>query len=131
MTKPRINVVSAAIKRDGRYLITQRLDKAVLPNLWEFPGGKVERGETDEQALKRELEYRLGVDVAVGQRLNSHEQEYPKYTVQLRLYECDLGPNDPLPINVKDLRWVKSSEFDAYEFTPADEKSMDALLFGK
>ena len=62
--KRRIEVVSAAIIRDGAYLITQRLERAVLPLMWEFPGGKVEAGETQQAALARELKYRLGVEAA-------------------------------------------------------------------
>ena len=65
MEKRTIHVVSAAIERDGSYLITQRLEKAVFPLLWEFPGGKIEAGENKEQALARELEYRLGVEANV------------------------------------------------------------------
>ncbi len=130
MSKRRITVVSAAIVRDGRYLITQRLDKAVLPGLWEFPGGKVEEGESDEVALRRELEHRLGVCAGVGERLAVNEQEYPNYVVELHLYRCDLGDAEPSAVNVKQMRWVTSSDFDNYEFTPADERSMNALLFG-
>ena len=59
-----------------------------------------------------------------------NEQEYPNYIVELHLYRCDLGDAQPKPVNVKDMRWVTSGEFDQYEFTPADERSMDALLFG-
>jgi 8-oxo-dGTP diphosphatase len=131
VSKRRITVVSAAIVRDGRYLITQRLDKAVLPGLWEFPGGKVEEGESDEVALQRELQHRLGVTAGVGERLAVNEQEYPNYIVELHLYRCDLADAEPQPVNVKDMRWVTSSDFDGYDFTPADEQSMDALLFGK
>ena len=130
MSKRQITVVSAAIQRDGRYLITQRHDKAVLPGLWEFPGGKVEEGESDEAALKRELKWRLGIEAAVGERIATNPQEYANYTVELHLYRCKLGPVEPKALNVKDLTWAKSSEFDTYEFTPADEQSMDALLFG-
>lgn len=131
MSKRRISVVSAAICRDGRYLITQRQEKAVLPLLWEFPGGKVEEGESDEVALIRELEHRIGVRAGVGELLSTTEKEYATYVVELHLYKCDLGDADPKPANVTALEWVASADFEKYEFTPADEKSMDALLFGK
>lgn len=130
MTKRRIRVVSAAISRDGRYLITQRNERAVLPLLWEFPGGKVEGNETDEAALARELKWRLGVDAEVGDLLSTTEKEYAGYVVELHLYHCDLGAQEPSAVNVRDMRWVTSAQFDEFEFTPADEKSMDALLFG-
>lgn len=129
MSKRRIRVVSAAIVRDGRYLITQRNERAVLPMLWEFPGGRVEEGESDEEALVRELAYRLGIDVVVGDRFSFTEREYADYIVELHLYTCELGSEQPRPLSVRDMRWVSSKEFDAYEFTPADQRSMDALLF--
>jgi 8-oxo-dGTP diphosphatase len=130
VSKRRITVVSAAIVRDGKYLITQRLERAVLPGLWEFPGGRVEEGEPVEVALRRELHYRLGIAAGVGERLAINVQEYSNYTVELHLYRCDLGGREPRPIRVQDMRWVTSAEFDDYAFTPADEHSMDALLFG-
>ena len=129
MAKQRIRVVSAAIVREGRYLITQRQEKAVLPLLWEFPGGKVEAGESDETALTRELHERLGVTATLGEHISSTEREYDKYVVELHLYHCDIGDSEPVIGNVRDLRWVGSGEFGGFKFTPADQKSMDALLF--
>jgi 8-oxo-dGTP diphosphatase len=123
--------VSAAIVRDGRYLITQRQEKAVLPLLWEFPGGKVEPGETDEVALRRELRERIGVDASVAEHLSSTEREYDKYLVELHLYRCDIGTAEPRVGNVRALQWVSSDEFGQFEFTPADQRSMDSLLFPK
>ncbi|HEY6100849.1 MAG TPA: NUDIX domain-containing protein, partial [Anaeromyxobacter sp.] len=64
----KIRVVGAMIEKDGRYLITQRPPSASLPLLWEFPGGRVETGETDQAALARELHEEMGIDVQVGDR---------------------------------------------------------------
>jgi 8-oxo-dGTP diphosphatase len=124
-----VRVVAAVIEREGKYLITQRRDEAVLPGLWEFPGGKVEEGETDEAALHREVLGRVGVDVVVQQRLAERHHSYEKYDVHLTLYACQL-PADvtPQPVRVKDLRWVASSEFSSYRFPPADQATMDRLL---
>lgn len=124
-------MVSAAIRYGRRYLITQRTSKAVLPMLWEFPGGRVEDGESDEAALIRELHFRLGIEAEVGERLSSVEREYSDYIVELHLYRCELGPISPKPLMVHDMRWVAADEFDGYEFTPADQHSMDSLLFGE
>lgn len=126
-----IRVVSAAIIENDRYLITQRNAQAVLPLLWEFPGGRVEDGETDEGALVRELHYRLGVRAAIAELLSSTERPYKDYTVHLQLYRCSLGPVAPRAINVRDMAWVRSAEFDFYTFTPADQGAMDAMLFGR
>jgi len=121
-------VVAAVIERDGRYLITQRRATAVLPLLWEFPGGRVETGETDANALRRELAHRLGVTIEPGQLISFVTHPYDKYAVDLYLYECTLVGGEPRLVNVADFRWVKSAEFERYPFTPADELSMSKLL---
>ena len=126
--RPAIRVVAAVIERGGRYLITQRRASAVLPLLWEFPGGRVEAGETDAAALKREVLHRLGVDMTPGQLISFVTHPYEKYSVDLYLYECELASGEPAAVNVADFRWVPSSEFDSYDFTPADELSMSKLL---
>jgi len=129
MAKEVIRVVAAVIERDGRYLITQRNASAVLPLLWEFPGGRVERDETEEQALSREVRGRIGVEVIVGGKLGEHVHEYASYEVHLTMYSCTLPPGaTPYPAMVNDLRWVTSREFLDYDFPPADEKTMNKLL---
>lgn len=125
---PTIRVVAAVIEREGRYLITQRRPTAVLPMMWEFPGGKVEAGETDAAALRREVRHRLDVDIEVGQLISFVSHPYEKYVVDLHLYECKLSSNDPSALNVHAFQWASSAEFDQYPFTPADEASMNKLL---
>lgn len=129
MDKSVIRVVCAAIVHEGRYLITQRNAGAVLPLLWEFPGGRVEDNESDEAALLRELHYRLGIEANVREVLSQTRRDYEAYSVQLKLYRCELGPLPARPLMVRDLRWVPSDEFDLYTFTPADERAISALLF--
>jgi len=129
MSAPRtIRVVAAVIERDGKYLITQRRPTAVLPLLWEFPGGRVEDGETDADALRREVKHRLGVEIQPGQLISFVSHPYEHYTVDLYLYECRLAGGEPEELNVHSYKWVTSSEFDQYPFTPADELSMNKLL---
>jgi len=125
-----IRVVAAVLERDGAYLITQRRTTAVLPLMWEFPGGRVEAGETDQLALKRELLHRLGADIEVGKLISFVSHPYEHYVVDLFLYECTLtatsGALESRAVNA--FKWVPSSEFDQYPFTPADEASMNKLL---
>jgi 8-oxo-dGTP diphosphatase len=123
-----IRVVAAVVENNGRYLITQRRPTAVLPLLWEFPGGRVEEGETDTAALQREVRHRLGVDISVGQLISFVSHPYERYVVDLFLYECRLTRGEPSPRNVHAFRWATSAEFDQYPFTPADELSMNQLL---
>ena len=130
MSAPRtIRVVAAVLEQDGKYLITQRRTTAVLPLMWEFPGGRVEPGETDAQALKREFLHRLGADIEVGKLISFVSHPYEHYVVDLFLYECTLvGNRRPEPRAVNAFKWVASSDFDQYPFTPADEASMNKLL---
>lgn len=127
---PVVRVVAAVIERSGEYLITQRRPAAVLPLLWEFPGGRVETsaGESDADALRREVRYRLGVEVEPGGLISFVRHPYAKYTVELHLYDCRLIGGEPKCSNINDFRWVKSHEFEKYPFTPADEASMNHLL---
>ena len=125
-----IRVVAGVIGRDGSYLITQRRPGAVLPLLWEFPGGRVEATESDSQALLREVRHRLGVEIAVGQLISFVSHPYEHYTVDLYLYQCAFENAEATLVTraVNAFRWVTSDEFDALPFTPADEASMNQLL---
>lgn len=123
-----IRVVAAVIEQDGRYLITQRRPSAVLPLLWEFPGGRVEEGETDAAALQREVSFRLGVEIDVDKLISFVTHPYERYVVDLYLYQCSLSSGEPKAVNVNAFRWVYSKDFDQYAFTPADELSMAKLL---
>ena len=129
--RSRIVVVAAAlVDADGRVLLQQRPEGKSMAGLWEFPGGKVEAGETDAAALKREVRHRLAVDIDVGQLISFVSHPYEKYVVDLYLYECRLSGAEPsAPVsNVHAFKWVSSAEFDQYSFTPADEASMNKLL---
>lgn len=123
-----IRVVAAMIERQGRYLITQRRPSAVLPLCWEFPGGRVEAGETDQRALEREVEHRLGVRVEVGELVSFVRHAYERYAIDLHLYACRLNDGDPQRLAVADYAWAGSQEFENYDFAPADEASVSQLL---
>lgn len=127
-SKRNIRVVAAVIEEAGRYLITQRRPSALLPLMWEFPGGRVEQDESDEEALRREVRHRLEVEVQVGQLISFVRHGYDRYTVDLHLYECRITSGSPTSANVNAFAWVTSGEFDQYLFTPADEASVAALL---
>lgn len=123
-----IRVVAAVVERDGKYLITQRRSSAVLPMMWEFPGGRVEEGETDQGALERELRHRLGAAISVGKLISFVSHPYEHYVVDLFLYECTLATEQLEALAVNAFKWVPSGDFDQYPFTPADEASMNKLL---
>jgi 8-oxo-dGTP diphosphatase len=124
-----IRVVAAVIEREGKYLITQRQASAVLGGMWEFPGGKVEPGESDEAALKRELQERVGVDVEVKDQMARRRHDYDGYSVELALYHAKiLSDHAPQALRVAACSWVASSEFEKYPFPAADQATMDQLL---
>ncbi|HEY3352263.1 MAG TPA: (deoxy)nucleoside triphosphate pyrophosphohydrolase [Polyangia bacterium] len=123
-----VRVVAAVIRKDDSYLITQRREFAVLPMLWEFPGGRVEPGEQDEDALQRELRERLEAAIVVDGKLGERRHVYRGYTVELALYAVHLTSDHLKAVGVRDFRWVNSNEFDQYRFPDADQATMDALL---
>lgn len=125
MSQTTIRVVAAVIQQDGKYLITQRRENASLPLLWEFPGGRVEPGETDAAALQREFGERLGAQVEVGKPVAFRRHDYEGYSVELVLYEARLVTRELEPKRVKEFRWVAADEFGQYPFPPADRSTMD------
>ncbi len=124
----KIRVVGAMIEKDGRYLITQRSPTASLPLLWEFPGGRVEPGETDEAALARELEEEMDISVRVGERVIHVEHSYASYDIDFCVYRCEIRAGAVQNHKVHDHRWVRPEELDQYEFPAADEKTVAKLL---
>jgi 8-oxo-dGTP diphosphatase len=123
-----IRVVAAVVERKGKYLITQRRPESVLPLLWEFPGGRVEEGESDEAALCREMKERLDVTIEVKEQLAASIHHYNGYTVTLVVYRGILLSEELHPIRVNAFHWAASEDFGQYSFPPADQSTMDKLL---
>ncbi len=130
MTRRQIRVVGAMLEREpGRYLITQRSKNASLPLLWEFPGGRVQEGETDEGALVRELKERLELEVVVAAQAMATHHIYPAYEVDFRVFFCRLeGAAEPSHGKVNDHRWVTLEEMGSYKFPDADARTLEKLL---
>lgn len=122
-----IRVVSAEIQRAGRYLIAQRYPTAVLPLLWEFPGGRVREGQTDAQRLQEALAHRVGVHATVGTKLMEVVHDYGTYQVTLAVYRCVVD-GDPWARNVNALAWVEPQDFADYPFPGADQHTVELLL---
>lgn len=122
-------VVSAEIVRAGRWLLTQRSATAVMPLLWEFPGGRVREGETDEAALVRAVRARVGVTIRPIERLLEVEHAYRDYTVILAVWSCELGEQEPFASpSVAAISWATPEEFGDYVFPEADLKTIEQLL---
>jgi len=123
----RIDVVAAIIHQNGHLLITQRPENVHLARLWEFPGGKVEAGESFEVALRREIREELGVEIRVLDEFFTIDHEYPDKSVRLHFYNCIVLEGEVKAIEVADLRWVTSEELAYYEFPPADAELIARL----
>lgn len=124
---PHYEIVAAAIRRNGRYLLGKRPPDGLLGGLWEFPGGKVEPGETHEQALAREIREELGVAVAIGKRLASVRHAYSHFRITLHVFSCSRVRGRPKANYHAELRWVPRKRFDRYAFPAATVKMLDAL----
>lgn len=123
-----VSVVAAVVEReDGRILITQRLPGTVFPLYWEFPGGKVEPGEDDATALRREMREELGADVEVGTLVAGKYHAYQDFDVDFRVYRCRLVAPGLSCLHCADLRWVTVDEMTTYSFPPADEDAIAVL----
>ena len=125
-----ISIVAAIIRRADQILITKRPDNVHLAGLWEFPGGKVESGESLEAALHREIREELGVEITVDREFFSVAHEYPDKSVHLHFFDCTILQGEPQPLEVADLRWVKAAELDDFEFPPADVELIRRLRSG-
>ena len=103
-------------------MICQRPTHKARGLLWEFVGGKVEPGETREQALVRECREELAVTISVGETFTDVIHEYPDLTVHLTLFNATIAEGDPVMLEHNDIQWITPSEIPEYEFCPADEE---------
>lgn len=118
--KKPIDVVAALIWEKDKFLICQRPAHKTRGLLWEFVGGKVEPGETMEQALKRECMEELAVSVDVGRQFMQVLHEYPDMVIRLTLFHCTIPEGFPQALEHNDLKWVHPGQTDGYDFCPAD-----------
>lgn len=122
-----IQVTAAIIRKGSKILIARRAPNQHLAGYWEFPGGKIEEGETPQECLKRELEEELGIVVNVGTFFMENEHHYEDKIILLQAYECDHISGDIL-LNAHDqIEWVEPSEFVNFGFAPADIPFIKAL----
>jgi mutator protein MutT len=120
-------VLAAVIERDGRILVTRRLEGTHLSGLWEFPGGKCEAGESHETCLGRELLEELGVRADIGSELLTVEHAYPTRTVRLHFRTCAIH-GEPQALLGQEMRWVRRAELGALQFPEADRELIELLL---
>ena len=122
-----IEVVAALIWRDGKFLICQRPANKKRALLWEFVGGKVEQGESKQQALVRECREELAITVKVNDVFCEVSHVYPDVTVKLTLFNAEIVAGEPTMLEHNDMRWIRPCEIDDYEFCPADKDILEKI----
>ena len=121
-------VVAALLWQGDRFLACQRPAHKARGLLWEFVGGKVEPGESKQEALIRECREELGVTVSVGEVYLGVTHAYPDLTIHLTLFQASLLEGTPQPLEHRQLRWITRAEIPDYPFCPADEVILEKLL---
>lgn len=123
-----VEVVAALIWDKDKFMICQRSVHKARGLLWEFVGGKVEPGETKEQALIRECQEELAITLSVGDIFIDVMHEYPDITVHLTLFNATIVEGVPQKIEHNDIKWITPGEIPAYEFCPADKEILDKIV---
>ena len=127
--KKHYNVAAAVVVKDGKYLCMQRCRSELdyISEHWEFPGGKVKRGESHHEALVREIKEELDWDIYVGRRIGTVEQDYPDFSITLTAYYCKGGDEDFKLLEHLDYRWLKKEELDSLKWTEGDRQLLSLL----
>ena len=125
-SRKNIEVVAAIIIQDGRLFATQR-GYGEWKDWWEFPGGKIEPGESPKDALKREIREELATEIEVGNLLTTVEYDYPKFHLTMHCYLCDIIRGQLSLLEHEDARWLTKDELDGVKWLPADVEVIKAL----
>ncbi len=126
--KKTIEAVAAVIESDGKFLITKRLENSPMGHCWEFPGGKIEKGESVEECIVRECLEEIDVTVEPIRRLQDLYYDYPHGHIHLHFVLCRIVSGDPRPVQCRETRWIEPSQFPDFEFPPADVGVIEGLM---
>ena len=121
------DVVAALVWDNEKFMICQRPANKARPLLWEFVGGKVEPGETKEQALIRECQEELAITLSVGEVFMDVVHEYPDITIRLTLFNATIAEGVPQKLEHNDIKWITPSEIPNYDFCPADVEILEKI----
>ncbi len=130
MAKKHSKVVAAVVIKDGKYLCMQRCRSHYdyISERWEFPGGKVKDGESDHEALMREIKEEMDWDIFVGRKLGSVDYEYPDFTVTLTAYLCKGGDEAFKLLEHLNYKWLVKGELGTLKWTDADRMLIEKVL---
>jgi A/G-specific adenine glycosylase len=124
---PHYMVTAAVLRRDGKALLAKRPSRGLLGGMWEFPGGKVEEGETLETCLVREIREELGAHVKVNEPLGVYKHAYTHFRITLYAFLCELTDGEPRPIEAAELAWVSPVDLDKYPMGKVDRQIANRL----
>ena len=113
---------------EGKILIDKRLPTGLMANLWEFPGGKIEEGETVVECIKREIKEELDIDIIVGKHLITINHTYSKFKVTLIVHLCKIIRGEAKAIECQEVRWIEVSQIHKFTFPEANQQIINALL---
>lgn len=123
-----IDVVAAVIKKDNKYLIAQRNRNKHFALHWEFPGGKVDSGETFEIALQREIKEELSIGIKIYKKISSQIHKDDKINVKVHYFLCEHSAGKIILSEHEDLKWVNKNELSSYKMAPGDSKIIQFLV---
>lgn len=123
-----IIVAAALIQDSGRFLVSQRKSTAHQALKWEFPGGKLENGETPEECLRREVKEELGIEIAVGEIFSVVFHSYNTFDILLQVYRAEISFGKPQALECNDWKWITAKDFPELDMPPADEPVRHKIL---
>ena len=123
-----VQVAAALIRKGNRFMICQRPESKTRAFLWEFVGGKAEKGETRQQALIRECKEELGITVSVGDIFMEVDHQYPDISIHLTLFNAEIAEGEPTLLEHNDMKWITPEEIPEYNFCPADKDILEKII---
>jgi 8-oxo-dGTP diphosphatase len=132
ISPPPHKIIGVAVisNEQGQILIDRRRSEGLMGGLWEFPGGKIEKGETVEECIKREINEELGILIEVGKHLITIDHTYTHLRVTLTVHHCRHLQGVPQPLECDEIRWVNLDELDRFAFPQANIQIIAALREG-
>ena len=121
-----IRVVAAVIKNGSRIFATQR-GYGEYKDWWEFPGGKIEEGETPREALKREIQEELDTVIKAGELIDTIEYDYPEFHLSMDCFWCEIEAGEPKLLEAEAAKWLGRNDLDSVNWLPADKTVVDKL----